>query len=481
MSNTVSIIVPIYNTEEYLPRCLDSIMNQTYRDFELILVNDGSTDNSVEVCKKYWKENSNVVLINKENGGLGSARNAGLDRAVGKYIFFVDSDDYIEPECLEKAINTMKTEKADICSFGMIKEYSDSSLNEEIHFYPYKISIENGKENLVFIIRYLLNYRIGWESWNRIFKASIIKENGLRYSNERKVFAEDLLFALKYYLYVKKHVTINECLYHYTQREGSLMKKIKSDHLFNQIEALCDDIYDFYKQKNKILFTANFSIIKYHLYEWHTRIFDDGKKLPLKAKAVVFPNSFLHINKYLLMVRKWAVIDGFVSVGLYVKDDQDFKEYENTINSLLNQRLKKIEILVFSKSKIEHKIKDCRIKYLRSNNSNIYNLVNKVSNGEFIYTLDSNKVFDDCDISIMSDTIKYNNCASYIIGKKNMYLDEYADTFNKDADEIIASINTSDVMFASSYTSKLINIKDRADYMNMIKLGSGIIVNNSKE
>ena len=96
-NNLISIIVPVYNVSEYLPRCLDSLINQTYKNIEIILVNDGSTDNSLEICKKYAEKDLRIKVIDKENGGISSARNTGIAEASGEWIGFVDSDDYIEP------------------------------------------------------------------------------------------------------------------------------------------------------------------------------------------------------------------------------------------------------------------------------------------------------------------------------------------------------------------------------------------------
>ena len=108
MNPIISIIVPVYNVEEYLQRCIDSILNQRFKDFELILINDGSTDNSLKICKEYSLSDSRVKVINKENGGLSSARNAGINIAKGKYIGFVDSDDWINEEMYQTLYNLLQ-------------------------------------------------------------------------------------------------------------------------------------------------------------------------------------------------------------------------------------------------------------------------------------------------------------------------------------------------------------------------------------
>ena len=111
----VSVLIPVYNVEKYLERCLDSILKQTLTKIEIICVNDGSTDNSLSILKEYQKKDSRIIIVNKENGGLPSARNAGLDRAEGKYVGFVDSDDYIEPNMFQKLYDTAESEKVGGC------------------------------------------------------------------------------------------------------------------------------------------------------------------------------------------------------------------------------------------------------------------------------------------------------------------------------------------------------------------------------
>ena len=120
MNKKISVIIPVYNTSKLLRRCLDSVINQTYKNLEIILINDGSTDDSLSICKEYSQNDSRIILIDKENEGGGKARNAGLDRATGDYIAFVDSDDYIDPDMYSVLMNNLKTSEADISTCGRI-------------------------------------------------------------------------------------------------------------------------------------------------------------------------------------------------------------------------------------------------------------------------------------------------------------------------------------------------------------------------
>ena len=118
----VSVIVPVYKVEKYLKKCIDSILNQTYRDLEVILVDDGSPDQCGTICDRYGREDSRVHVIHKENGGLSDARNTGVERASGEYILFVDSDDYIEPELVEKTVKAAEKTGCDLVMFDYIRE-----------------------------------------------------------------------------------------------------------------------------------------------------------------------------------------------------------------------------------------------------------------------------------------------------------------------------------------------------------------------
>ena len=134
----VSIIVPIYNMEQYLNRCLESIINQTYENIEIILINDGSKDNSLEICKNYAKKDNRIMIIDQKNSGVSSARNSGLDKATGEYLAFVDPDDWIDKDGIEKMVDFALKHKCDIAFF-------DYKINDEIQKSE-KVNLEYTKE-----------------------------------------------------------------------------------------------------------------------------------------------------------------------------------------------------------------------------------------------------------------------------------------------------------------------------------------------
>ena len=136
MNELISVIVPIYNVEKYLERCLDSIIKQTYKNLDIILVDDGSIDNSTKICDEYVKKDSRIKVIHKENGGLSDARNVGIDNSDGKYICFIDSDDYIELDMIENLYDGIVKNNANICCCGKLLEYEKNKLpiNDPIIF-----------------------------------------------------------------------------------------------------------------------------------------------------------------------------------------------------------------------------------------------------------------------------------------------------------------------------------------------------------
>lgn len=201
----ISIIVPVYNTEKYLDRCIQSILSQTYTDFELLLVDDGSTDSSGAICDKYAEQDSRLRVFHKENGGVSSARNVGLNNAAGEYIIFVDSDDYMKPQMCEILYNTLIREKADIviCGTeetggGFWKPRNNENYNRESFF-------ENFGE--------LLQIELLSPPWNKIFIKSRIKH----YFRDDISFGEDLVFNLQYLFHCNKISFITASPYFHTK------------------------------------------------------------------------------------------------------------------------------------------------------------------------------------------------------------------------------------------------------------------------
>lgn len=199
-----SIIIPVYNVENELARCIESIINQTMHNFEVILVDDGSPDNCPQICDEYAEKYNYITVIHKENGGVSSARNAGIKIANGKYIWFIDSDDYIEPNSIEVISSHLKDD-VDFLEFNV------------------KTAISGKVENFSdFIKRYQIGYTLTAQPWDKIYKTSLIRENNIQFDVEEKI-GEDQLFNVCYYKVIKNFVFITDSLYHYVYRATSAM------------------------------------------------------------------------------------------------------------------------------------------------------------------------------------------------------------------------------------------------------------------
>ena len=210
----VSVIVPVYNVEKYLEKCLNSIVNQTYKNIEIILVNDGSTDNSLEIMKKFKQKDDRIILLEKENGGLSDARNYGLKKASGSYISFVDSDDFINEKMLEILVNNLIQYKADIsmCQFKMF--FYDT--NKISYTTENNIICYNKKEAL----KKLLNSdeTIGNHAWNKLYKKELF--DGVEYPKGKNF--EDIGTTYKLFDKSKVIVYTDFMGYYYYQRENSI-------------------------------------------------------------------------------------------------------------------------------------------------------------------------------------------------------------------------------------------------------------------
>lgn len=290
----ISIIVPVYNVEEYLEKCIDSILNQIFKDFELILVNDGSTDNSLDICKRYKSIDDRICIIDKKNGGLSSARNAGLDIAKGEYIGFVDSDDYIHPQMYEILYDQIIKNKADIsiCNYEEVYNYDEC-------YFHYN---ENNKPDT--IIEYLSNIQsleridspegvIFVVAWNKLYKRDIFKN--LRYKHG--IIHEDEYIIHRILYKCEKVVHIKKALYFYMQRDGSIMQEKTKITRIDYLLALSDRINFFYEKGLKDLQNKYERLYLVEIFNIYPKL----KKYKNYKKKLLLRLNFL---KLILILRK---------------------------------------------------------------------------------------------------------------------------------------------------------------------------------
>ncbi len=222
----LSIIVPIYQVEEYLPRCLDSILAQTYRDFELILVNDGTKDDCPRIMAEYAAKDDRIIQIHKENGGLSSARNAGMEIARGEYIAFVDSDDYVDPQLYEDALAAAERTGADLVVWNYRKAYDHELGGAYLKMEDEVLNLDElGLQDYYY--KYWFPYKHGFEAWNRLYRRSVIQENQLEFQLNHEILAEDTLFNAMYLMHTHRITSLSRPYYYYYMRSGSIMNSAR--------------------------------------------------------------------------------------------------------------------------------------------------------------------------------------------------------------------------------------------------------------
>ena len=213
----VSVIVPVYNVEQYLSDCLESICRQTLKGIEIIVVNDGSTDNSLSIIESFQQKYSNMKLINKKNGGLSSARNAGIDMAVGEYLFFVDSDDFIDLDTLEKMYVKAKETHCPLIICGILQYWS----NNKKKLYKKCISDKESIYDADLLYKLQLSGRMGCQCCNKLYDRNIWIKNSLFFQEGK--YYEDIDMAFRVIQVYRKAYIINEPLYKYRMRPGSIV------------------------------------------------------------------------------------------------------------------------------------------------------------------------------------------------------------------------------------------------------------------
>ena len=322
MNEKISIIVPVYNVEKYLKKCIDSIVNQTYKNLEIILVDDGATDRSGEICDELAKLDNRIKVYHKKNGGLSDARNYGVERATGDYIGFVDSDDYIDAEMYEKLYEAITKEDADVaeCSFKII--------------YPDRVELFNDEEyyNVLGEQEYLEEYlklkKIFGSVWTKLIKSTIAK---------KIEFPVGKLYEDTYYAYdlidiVDKYVIMDNPYYNYLMRENSITNAKFNPRIFDLVEIVekfhmnvyrnypslkeaadCRKMYAYFSVLNSILLEENFKNNTF--YQQIINYFKENYKKLLK-------------NKYITRNRKLSIILINLNINLYRKV---LLRYKNTL------------------------------------------------------------------------------------------------------------------------------------------------------
>lgn len=252
----VSIIVPVYNVEKYLRKCLDSLINQTLKEIEIICVNDGSKDNSPKILEEYAKKDNRIIVINQENAGLSVARNSGIDIAKGEYIGFVDSDDWVDLDFFEKLYYSATSNDTDIAVGGIIRVTGIKKKK----FLNFEKETITDNTNLKFE---LCDVPEKSYVWNKIYKTEKLKGIGLEF--EKGIFYEDCIFTPQALFYLGKIVTVPNIYYYYLRRGNSTVKQ-RSE------KANADSVYA-HKKANDFIKEHNIDISSHEPKTYRFKIF----------------------------------------------------------------------------------------------------------------------------------------------------------------------------------------------------------------
>ena len=308
----ISVIVPVYNVYDYIDKCLDSLVHQTLSDIEIIVVNDGSPDDSETIIKKYEKKYKSIKYVVKKNGGLSDARNYGLKYAKGEYITFVDSDDYLETWGLEKMYLKAKEKDYDMVVSDIDYIYPDKSLR----VYSGVNEDKSLKENMITIFPAVCN---------KLFKKELFDHN-IRFKKD--IWFEDVEFLYRLYPYIKSIGVMNDSYYKYIQREGSQTNVINRK-LYDYIDNF-NGIIDFYKEKkfyDEYKLELEYSYVRYIYATFVKRVaayskddYNEAVDVAIKNVQEHFPNY--RKNKYLKKSLKGLYLRMFnkmISKLIYIK------------------------------------------------------------------------------------------------------------------------------------------------------------------
>ena len=311
----ISVVVPVYNVEKYLKKCLDSILNQTYKNLEIICVYDDSNDSTVEIAKEYVKKDSRIKLIKNEEIFVGGARNTGLKLAAGEFVTFVDSDDWLEPDVYEKAIAAFENHpEAELVVWQADERDKDNNITIENYFkYSYKGTTPFDNSTILSVLDVV---------WNKMYKKSILDK--YRMTFPEGTINEDTCFWWKYASVISKAYFIDNILYHKLSRGDNITTlQCDKDKRCNSFFVITDDLYSFYKT-NGIL------------------------KKNLKTFAY-FVCSLLRNDNITDSKEKYAFFD---KISDYIKSKTELSEFNHTfIKNMLDKRYDKIPELEINSPK----------------------------------------------------------------------------------------------------------------------------------
>ena len=300
MNQLISVIVPVYNVEEFVKKCLDSLVRQSYKNLEIIVIDDGSTDNSGRICDEFAEKEKNVKVFHRKNGGLSDARNFGIKKAGGEIIAFVDSDDFVDEEYIGVMYGKMTRKDVDVvvCGYNFVKPKKDvlSGKNAVI-----KLLTEHGNIDIV--------------AWNKLYRKSLFADNEIWFPKGKK--HEDTLTTYKVLSKARKVVYLDEILYFYNERPGSITKTEKIEERLTMRELAAEEAVSYFKKDSDLEQAAEVSLLLAK-YAFLDRAIGGkiGKKYGEDAARWIKLNMTKYKNnKY--MTKKLKIYNCLLNIGLY--------------------------------------------------------------------------------------------------------------------------------------------------------------------
>lgn len=280
-----SLIIPVYNVEKYLEQCLESIFKQTYTNYEVIVVNDGSTDNSLTICERYAKTHTNLILINQDNKGLSGARNVGMAKATGHYIWFVDSDDYLLKNSLEIAHQHVSAAPVDVLGFSNYHFIEETQTLRENNLNPETKILTN-----IDVIQQDFRFEIA--PWIYIYNHTFLKKNHIQFREDIKIH-EDEFYLLEVLSKLDTIKFISNRLYVYRIRPNSLMR---SDRVADKLYAFSQQVYTIQHLKNSYLVDSYWEPKLMHVMNMFYTLYLNLKDKPLKQRYLKDYQSIKNIR-----------------------------------------------------------------------------------------------------------------------------------------------------------------------------------------
>ncbi|MBU3179829.1 glycosyltransferase family 2 protein [Clostridium psychrophilum] len=342
----ISIIVPVYNGAKYINQCIEMVINQTFKDFELIIVDDGSTDNTKKMCNEYEKKDKRIKLITKKNGGTWAARNIGIDVALGKYIIFFDCDDWYQDNLLKAMYECMDKNKVDLVISGQTNVFVDKdgeTIRKTVVIPEENIYTTNNEILDNYIL--LRQAEIGDVLWNKIYKAEIIKKYKLKFQNYKR--GEDLIFNANYYEHIDKCMVIGKSFYNYRIENSNPVWQKYSDNYLNVVKdenkAIVDKLKKWDKY-DKFAIEYQSTHFTYRIMEYFYSVVCSKNKMSYKEKS----------NKVLNLINEKEVQKN-------LKDSNVIGKYPKLIIKFMKSKNIALILFLVKMKLIQNNIKDFRM------------------------------------------------------------------------------------------------------------------------